>query len=304
MSKASQDYYNRKLANHYTDYPVRRPCGLMEFLMTCVPGTTRSRAKQLLGKKMVFVDKVITTQFDTPLQPGQLVQIAARGNAHELRSRFVRILYEDAFLLVVEKAEGILTNAAPGVRDNSVKKILDAYVKLRSRTLSVHTVHRLDRATSGLLVFAKRRDVQQMFTDNWHDIVSDRRYAAVVEGLMERDEGTVSSWLTDNRMFVSYSTPYDNGGKYAVTHYRTLERSGGRSLVELKLDTGRKNQIRVHMQELGHPVVGDAKYGSEEDPIGRVCLHAFRLAFTHPITGEHLQFETPVPPKFLSLVCQ
>ena len=323
---SSQDYYNKKLANQYTDYVVKEPCELLQFLMTYVPGNTRTKAKQLLSQKMVFVDKVITTQFNTPLKAGQLVQIAKRGNLHQLRNRFVKILYEDAFLLVVEKKEGIVTNTMPGGRENSVKRILDEYVKRKSRSISVHTVHRLDRVTSGLLIFAKRRDVQQMFTENWHDIVKDRRYVAVVQGLMEKDSGTVESWLTDNKMYVTYSTNYDNGGKYAITHYRTLKRSAENSvgvsvgnhpdgkpepmpkantdysLVELKLETGRKNQIRVHMQDLQHPVVGDLKYGSDVDPIGRVCLHAYRIEFVHPITRELLSFESPIPQPFLSIM--
>ena len=299
---SSQDYYNKKLANQYTDYVVKEPCELLQFLMTYVPGNTRTKAKQLLSQKMVYVDKVITSQFNAPLQPGQLVQIAKKGNLHVFKNKFVKILYEDAFLLVIEKKEGIITNTMPGHKENSVKRILDEYVKRKSKSISVHTVHRLDRVTSGLLIFAKRRDVQQMFTDHWHDIVKDRRYVAVVQGRMEKDSGTVESWLTDNKMFITYSSNYDNGGKYAITHYRTLKRSADYSLVELKLETGRKNQIRVHMQDLQHPVVGDLKYGSDVDPIGRVCLHAFRIEFFHPITHELLSFETPIPSAFQGLL--
>ena len=182
-------------------------------------------------------------------------------------------------------------------------------MKRQSRTFSVHTVHRLDRGTSGLLLFAKRRDIQRMFTDNWQEIVTDRRYIAVVQGEMEKDQGTVTSWISDSRMFISYSTPYDNGGKQAVTHYRTLQRKNGYSLVEFKLETGRKNQIRVHMHDLNHPIVGDHKYGStvevygdRSNPVGRFCLHAYRLAFHHPITGEILKFETPYPEAFTRLL--
>lgn len=301
-------YSDYKAANHYTTYTVRQPMELMQFLMTSIAGVSRTKVKEYLSQRMVYVDKEITTQYNYPLRPGQIVQVSKNRHFHTLQSRWVRIVYEDAFLLVVDKKEGILTNALVGDRRENVKAILDEYVKRTNRAYTVHTVHRLDSVTSGLLVFAKRRDIQQIFTDNWQDIVTDRRYMAVVQGDMEKDSGTVSSWLTDNRMFVSYSMPYDNGGKRAVTHYRTLKRKNGFSLMELKLDTGRKNQIRVHMQDLGHPVVGDSKYGSTvaaygtaADPVGRVCLHAFRLAFYHPITGEPLKFETPPPAQFLTL---
>lgn len=303
------NYFDHRAANRYTDYPVREPSELLTFLMNRISGVSRTRAKELLSQRMVYVDKEIITQYNHPLRPGQLVQVAQNRHKHALTSRWVRLVYEDAFIIVVEKKEGILTNALPGDRRENVKAILDEYVKRTSRAFSVHTVHRLDKGTSGLLLFAKRRDIQKVLTDNWHDIVTDRRYVAVVQGAMEQDRGTVRSWLTDNKMFVSYSSPTDNGGKEAITHYRTLRRSNGYSLVELKLDTGRKNQIRVHMHDLGHPVVGDIKYGStpdayadHADPLGRVCLHAFRLAFRHPITGEPLRFETPHPAAFTVLL--
>lgn len=281
----------------------------MQFLMNRVSGISRTRAKELLSQRMVYVDKEIVTQYNHPLKPGQLVQISKNRHVHTLRSRWVRLVYEDAFIIVVEKKEGILTNALPGDRRENVKAILDEYVKRQSKGFSVHTVHRLDKGTSGILLFAKRRDIQQIFTDNWKDIVIDRRYIAVVQGEMEKDSGTVTSWLTDNKMFVTYSSVIDNGGKYAITNYRTLKRKNGYSLVELKLETGRKNQIRVHMQDLHHPIVGDYKYGStvedyaeRSNPVGRICLHAFRLAFRHPITGEFLKFETPYPGAFTSLM--
>ncbi|MCM1345667.1 MAG: RluA family pseudouridine synthase [Bacteroides sp.] len=274
----------------------------MSFLMKTVPGANRTKIKEFLSQKMVYVDHRIVTQYNAPLAKGQLVQICKRGNKHAFNNKFVKIVYEDAFILVVEKERGILTNAQPGMKQITVKSILDEYVKRQNRTMSVHTVHRLDRETSGLLLFAKRRDVQQMFVENWKGLVTDRRYIAVVQGDMEKDSGTVASWLRDNKMFVVYSSVRDNGGQYAVTHYQTLKRANGVSLVELKLETGRKNQIRVHMQDLHHPIVGDLKYGCDVDPVGRICLHAFRIEFVHPITKEILKFETPYPDTFCRLL--
>ena len=137
----------------------------------------------------------------------------------------------------------------------------------------------------------------------WRDIVTDRRYEAVVEGRMERDTGTVESWLYDDKRFMTHSSPTETEeGRLAITHYHTLQRSDNCSLVEFKLETGRKNQIRVHMQDLHHPVVGDLKYGAQTDPIGRVCLHAYRLAFVHPVTKEQMQFDSPVPAEFSRLL--
>ena len=302
-NQASQDYYNRKQANQYTDYTVKQPAELLDFLLAVVTGGNRTRAKQLLAQKMVYVDKVITTQYNAPLRSGQLVQIAKRGNLHTLNNPFVRMVYEDAFLIVVDKAPGILTNAPLEGRENNVKRILDEYLKLGKKPVTAHTVHRLDRYTSGLMVFAKRHDVQEIFMDHWQEIVTDRRYEAVVEGRMERDTGTVRSWLYDDKRFMTHSSPTETEeGRLAITQYHTLERSDYCSLVEFKLETGRKNQIRVHMQDLHHPVVGDLKYGAQTDPIGRVCLHACRLAFIHPITHEPLLFDSPVPEAFRKLM--
>ena len=300
---ASQDYYNRKQANQYTDYTVKQPAELLDFLLAVVTGGNRTRAKQLLAQKMVYVDKVITTQYNAPLRSGQLVQIAKRGHLHTLNNPFVHMVYEDAFLIVVDKAPGILTNAPLEGRENNVKRILDEYLKLGKKPVTAHTVHRLDRYTSGLMVFAKRHDVQEIFMDHWQEIVTDRRYEAVVEGRMERDTGTVRSWLYDDKRFMTHSSPTEmEEGRLAITHYHTLKRSDYCSLVEFKLETGRKNQIRVHMQDLHHPVVGDLKYGAQTDPIGRVCLHACRLAFIHPITHEPLLFDSPVPEAFRKLM--
>ena len=295
------DYFDRKATTKFVDYLVRENDELMSFLSKHVGGS-RTKIKQLLSQRMVYVDKKITTQYNAPLKAGQLVQIADRKQKHDFRSQWVKIVYEDAFIIVVEKKNGILTNTQPGIRSTTVKDILDEYVKRKSRSFSVHTVHRLDRETSGLLVFAKRRDIQKIFTDNWKEIVHDRRYIAVCEGSMEKDAGTVTSWLMENKMFVVYSSAEDNGGQRAVTNYRTLKRKNGYSLVELKLDTGRKNQIRVHMQDLQHPVAGDFKYGAKTDPVGRICLHAFRLEFIHPITHEHLKFETEYPKAFMDII--
>lgn len=293
--------YSRKIANKYTDYKVTRQCTLLDFLINDIPSNNRTKAKKMLSMKMVYVDKVITSQFDTPLNPGQIVQIAKKGNPYELRNKFVDILYEDPFIIVVNKADGIVSVPLPNSKETSVKSILDEYVKRRNKRFSIHTVHRLDRGTSGVMVFAKRRDVQQQMIAQWHEAVRDRRYIAVVQGKMEKGHGVVSSWLSDDKRYVVFSSPVDNGGKYAVTNYKTLKTNDDMSLVELKLETGRTNQIRVHMKELKHPIIGDDKYGCPLNPAKRLCLHAFLIDFIHPVTGERLRFETPIPEIFRQL---
>ena len=281
----------------YTTFHVKQPAMLLEFIEQALQGVSRNRAKAILSGGGVRVDHKNTRQFDLQLQPGQLVEISKRKPKGELQSKFVKIVYEDPQVIVIEKAPGILSMASSH-HAFCVKQVLDDYFHRTHQKCTAHVVHRLDRDTSGLLVYAKTLEAEQILEHNWHDIVTDRRYMALVSGTLDQERGSVESWLKDNKAYFTYSSPTDNGGKYALTHYRVLRTDGRHSLVELKLETGRKNQIRVHMQDLGHPVCGDTKYGNGDDPIGRLALHAFRLNFYHPITGEPLRFETPVPKAF------
>ena len=293
----------QKVQKQYTEYLVKEPMGLMEFLAAKMPDTSRTKLKTLLSKQVVWVDKVITSQYNFPLKPGMKVQISKDKSKKEFHNKLLKIIYEDPYLIVIEKMQGLLSVNTERQKERTAYNILNQYVQRSGRKHRVYIVHRLDRDTSGLMMFAKDEQTQHNLRDNWHNIVTDRRYVAVVQGEMEKDQGTVVSWLTDRTFYVS-SSPYDDGGARSVTHYRTIKRANGFSLLELKLETGRKNQIRVHMQDLGHPVVGDGRYGQEDspNPLQRLALHAFKLCFTHPVTGEKMEFETPYPPEFKRLV--
>ena len=290
-----------RTANKYTIYNVHEEIGLMDFLMKVMSGISRTRVKAFLSNRVVSVDKKIQTQHDFPLKPGMQVQISKEKNKHEFRHPMLKILYEDPYIIVVEKKEGLLSVATDKQKERTAQHILNEYVKRQHRNNRVFVVHRLDRETSGIMMYAKDEKTQYTLRDNWHDIVRDRRYVSIVTGEMEKDRGTVATWLTDRKLYVS-SSNHDDGGKYSVTHYDTIKRANGYSLVELQLETGRKNQIRVHMQSLGHPVLGDERYGCEINPLGRLALHAFKLCFYHPVTGELMQFETPYPSAFKSIM--
>ena len=282
-------------------FVVEKEMDLMSFIIEKMQGISRNKAKSILTGQGIKVNNQIVTRFDHVLSNGDKVSISKHKRSQELKNRFVKLVYEDRWIFVVEKEAGILSM---GNSSNtfSVKTILDEYLKRKKQKCTSHLVHRLDRDTSGLMIYAKTQEVQQIFEENWRDLVTDRRYISVVSGAMETKSGDVESWLKDNKAFVTYSSPEDNGGKYALTHYKTVKVGNDFSLVELKLETGRKNQIRVHMKDIGHPVVGDIKYGREGSPIGRLALHAFRINFTHPMTKEVLTFETPYPKSFLSLI--
>ena len=290
--------YNTK--GDYKYFEVTEEMPLLEYLLATV-GESRSKVKATLQGRGIKVNGKCVTQFDFLLKPGMKVAVSqTKRNQAAFNSRYVKIVYEDRWIVVVEKNVGILSMAA-GHSSLNVKSVLDDYFHKSRQKCRAHVVHRLDRDTSGLMVYAKDMETEQILEHNWHDIVYDRRYVAVVSGEMEQDNGTIANWLKDNKAYVTYSSPVDNGGKYAVTHFFTLDRTTDYSLVEYKLETGRKNQIRVHSADMGHPVCGDVKYGDGNDPLHRLCLHAFLLCFTHPVTHERMEFETPIPTQFRQL---
>ena len=292
----ASEYSSKK----YIELPVREPQELMEFMLKQMSGISRNRVKDLLSGHAVTVDRKLVTQYNHMLKVGEMVRISRHKRNTELISKHLKIVYEDKDIIVIEKAAGILSMAS-SPNQFCVKTILDEYFHKRQFKCTAHVVHRLDRETSGLMIYAKSMEMEQILENNWHDIVYDRRYVAVLCGSMEQEGGTVHSWLKDNKAYITYSSPTDNGGKEAITHYHRLQRNKDYSLVEMRLETGRKNQIRVHMKDLGYPVAGDTKYGNGRDPIGRLALHAFRLYFYHPRTGEPMTFETPFPTSFKNI---
>lgn len=284
----------------YDHLTVTESAPLLEYLLANVK-ESRSKIKATLQGRGIKVNGKCVTQFDFQLTPGMKVAVSkTKRNQQGFKSRYVKIVYEDRWLVVVEKSVGILSMAA-GHSSLNVKAVLDDYFHKSRQKCRAHVVHRLDRDTSGLMVYAKDIETEQILEHNWHDIVYDRRYVAVVSGEMEQEGGTMANWLKDNKAYITYSSPVDNGGKYAVTHFHVMARTTDHSLVEFKLETGRKNQIRVHTADMGHPVCGDVKYGNGDDPLHRLCLHAYMLCFTHPVTRERMEFETPVPTAFRRL---
>lgn len=289
--------YNK--STDYDYYEVQEDAPLLEWLLANVKGS-KNKIKDTLHGRGIKVNGKVVTQYDTPLRKGMKVAVSKTKRNDLFKSRYVKIVYEDRYLVVVEKNIGILSMAA-GHSSLNVKSLLDSYFVKSRQKCRAHVVHRLDRDTSGLMIYAKDMETEQILEHEWHEIVYDRRYVAVVSGEMENDEGTIANWLKDNKAYFTYSSPVDNGGKYAITHYYTLDRTVDHSLVEFRLETGRKNQIRVHSADMGHPVCGDVKYGNGDDPLHRLCLHAYVLCFYHPITHEAMEFETPIPSSFRHL---
>lgn len=283
----------------YNSYTVKEDALLLDWLLANLH-TSRTKVKATLSGHGVRVNGKTVTQFDFPLKPGMKITISRSKQNDEFHSRYLRIVYEDRYIVVIDKHQGILSMAA-GHSSLNVKTILDDYFRKTRQHCQAHVVHRLDRDTSGLMLYAKDKQTELALESDWHNIVYDRRYVALLSGTVEQDEGTIESWLKDNKAYFTYSSNYYNGGKIAISHYRVLQRSdngNGYSLVEFRLETGRKNQIRVHAADMGHPVCGDIKYGNGDDPIGRLCLHAYKLCFYHPVTHKPLEFKTDIPQAF------
>lgn len=275
----------------------------MSFVMEKMPDRSRTDIKSWLRHGQMRIDGTVTTVFNAAVAPGAKVEVNLGRPFVTLRNPRLQLVYEDDDVIVINKGYGLLSVGTQSHRkEESAYSILRDYVKTQDPRNKLYVVHRLDRDTSGLMMFAKSEEAQETLRHNWNNMVLDRLYVALLEGYVKEDSGFVKSRLAENSQFVVYSTENPEEGKLALTRFRVLKRGNGLSLVEFSLDTGRKNQIRVHSSEMGHPISGDRKYGARESRLNRLCLHARTLRFAHPVTRKDMRFELPVPSRFLDAV--
>lgn len=274
---------------------------LLKFLLAHMTGKSRNNIKSMLGRGQIAVDGKVTTQFNHLLKVGQEVTVNLAIVKEKKLGKGIKIIFEDQYLLVVEKQAGLLSIATDKEKEFTAYHILNDYVKQENPDNHIFIVHRLDRETSGVMMFAKSEEIQQMLQKSWKNVVTERNYLVVVEGFVEKEQDKITSWLKETKTLTVYSSHKPGDGQKAVTGYKVLRRNKNYSMLEAKLETGRRNQIRVHMQDIGHSVVGDKRYGATSNPIGRLGLHAQVLAFRHPITKEEMRFETKIPTEFMRL---
>lgn len=285
--------------DYIENFIIDEPCRLLDFMMKALAPRSRSEIKSYLIHNQVQHNGQTTTQFDEQLQHGDQVVINFTRPFATLTNRMVRLIYEDDDLVVIEKQSGLLTvPAGPDRREKTAQKIVDEYVYAKDGYSHAYVCHRLDQYTSGILIFAKNSHVQQLMRDSWNIYVVERRYMAICEGVPEKEEGEVRSYLVENAAMKVYSTNDPEKGKLSVTRYKVNKVVGDYSQIDIQILTGRKNQIRVHMSDLGCPVAGDRKYGAQSNPCGRLMLHNYVLQFIHPVTKENLRFELPLPKNF------
>lgn len=278
---------------------------LLEFVKLNLKDSSRTDIKSWLKHGQIMLNGEIVSAFNAPVLPGAEVKINISRAFVKFHHPRLKLLYEDDDILVVEKGYGLLSVGIPNPskkKIDSAYDILREYLKKKDPRNKLFVVHRLDRDTTGVMMFAKNEEAQGTLRHNWNNFVLERLYVALLEGFVKDDQGIIKSRLTENSQYKVYSTENENEGRLAVTRYKILGRGNGLSLAEFTLDTGRKNQIRVHASEMGHPICGDKKYGATKKRMGRLCLHAKTLRFAHPISRKDMYFESPVPYGFFKAI--
>ncbi|SDR10728.1 tRNA pseudouridine32 synthase / 23S rRNA pseudouridine746 synthase/23S rRNA pseudouridine1911/1915/1917 synthase [Virgibacillus subterraneus] len=282
-------------------YTVEEPIELLKFLIKVMPNRSRNSVKSILARGQITVDEHMETQYNYELNPGQEVTILKnKASVKESALIGMNIVHEDEDIIVINKEAGLLSIATEKEKERTAHHQLMEYVRREDPANRIFVVHRLDKDTSGVMMFAKNEKVKRTLQDAWKENVKERTYVALVEGEVKKSKGYISSWLKESSTHLVYSSPNKNDGQHAITHYNVIQSNKKFSLVEIQLETGRKNQIRVHMQDLGNPVVGDKKYGSKTNEIRRLGLHAKVLSFNHPTSGKLMRFEADVPGSFFA----
>jgi 23S rRNA pseudouridine1911/1915/1917 synthase len=281
-------------------FTVDEPMGLLAFLILKLKGESRNNVKSLLARHQITVNGNATTQFDYELKKDFIVEVLPTSFKAQAPVS-LPIIFENNELIVINKPSGLLSVADDRETEKTAFRMITAYLKANNVPGRLHVVHRIDKDTSGILLFSKSEELKTLLQDNWNDLVTSRGYYAIVEGHLDRQEGTIKSWLKETNTQLMYSSHKPGDGQEAITHYKVMNESDEYSLLDIHLETGRKNQIRVHMADIGHKVVGDDKYHSTKDPIHRLGLHAYALEFKHPVSGTIMRFKTPLPKLFGNL---
>ena len=300
-NKAYQKPPVKKNYNNIKEYKVTKECELLEFLLETFKSQSRNSVKSLLSSHRVSVDGAPVSQFNFKLYPEDTIIISNSPIKKKTRSK-LPIIYEDDDLIVINKPSGLLSIASDNEKSSTAYRMLSDYVQQKDKHNRVFVVHRLDEDTSGVFMIAKNVQIQQALQEHWNDIVKKRGYYAIVEGIMEKKSDTIKSYLKKNSQNLMYSSKKAGDGQLAITHYRVIKENKKYSLLDVNIDTGRKNQIRVHLGERGHYIIGDDKYGKPANPIKRLGLHAYELDFIHPFTGKLVKFTAPMPKEFSLLV--
>lgn len=282
------------------EFAVKSESLLLDYLINELH-YSRNNAKNLLSHHLISIDGAPISQFDFKIFPGDTLIISKKPIKAKKR-KDLPIIFENDEFIVINKPAGLLSIASDKEKSSTAYRMVTDYVQQKDKHNRVFVVHRLDKETSGILMFAKNEKIRDILQEKWNDIVKSRGYYAVVEGIMEKSEDHIVNYLRMNKENLMYVTPFSKNSQKCITDYKVLKTNKKYSLLDVHIYTGRKNQIRVTLGSLGHYVLGDDKYGEPENPINRLCLHAYQLKFEHPISKKIYSFEAVLPKEMADLV--
>ena len=280
-------------------YIVKKESKLLEYLLNNVKDLSNNKIKSLLKYKQITVNGKKITAFDYVLNKDDIVMVGTTSKQEVLSKEKLSIIYEDKELIVVNKPHGLLSISTNELDEETLYEQVTKYIKSKNNKDRIFIVHRLDKETSGIIIFAKNEIIKEQLQEKWNNIVTKRCYYAIVEGILKEKNKTIKSLLFEDKNHMVYSNKKE--GKEAITEYKVLKENNEYSLLDVNILTGRKNQIRVHMSDIGHPIIGDTKYYSKKRPLKRLGLHAYRIELIHPVTKKRINFTTPIPAKFKDL---
>ena len=286
--------------NSIKEYKVYEDCELLSFLLSKYPSLSRNAVKSLLRNHQVAVDGAPVTQFNLKLAKEDTVIVSKRRIAKKERKN-LPIIFENNELIVINKPSGLLSIASDREKGRTAYRMVNDYLQQKDKHARIYVVHRLDEDTSGVLLFAKNPQIKDILQKEWNEIVKSRRYYAIVEGRLEKKEDTLINYLKENALNLMYVSSDKKNGKKCITHYKVIRSNDLYSLLDVDIDSGRKNQIRVQLGNINHYVIGDDKYGEPSNPLKRLGLHAYELSFVHPLTNKLMVFTAPMPEEFNSL---
>lgn len=301
MSKKNQKHSSKSKKNRQSTIIVTEDTELLPFLILNVKDKTRNKLKGMLTHKQFMVNKDIVTKHNHALKKDDKVIVSWDAPHRKQNYDGIKIVFEDDDVIVINKRSGLLSIGSAKEKRQTAYRIVTAHIQFENPVARLFVVHRLDREASGLMVFAKNRDAQLELKDNWERTFAKNMYLVVAEGTIEEDEKTIKSYLRESKALIVHSSNNPKDGKEAITKYSVVKKNEYFTLLEAYLHTERKNQLRVHLQDIKHPIIGDKKYGSKQNPLNRAGLHLRKLTFLHPKSQEEMTFETKVPEDFLKV---
>jgi len=282
------------------EFIVNKEISLIDFLIESLGSKSKTKIKNIIKSGRIAVNDKSVKNPNTLLKSGQNIKIIDKANLHHKQTRF-NILFEDKYILVAEKPAGLLSISTDKENKNTFYRFISDYIKESTNNREkIFIVHRLDRDVSGVMIFAKNYNIKEILQKNW--ATTDKVYITIVEGVPPQKEGKIESWLKENKSHFVYTSSQEEDAYFSITKYKFISTHKNYSLLEIFLETGRKNQIRVQLAEIGCPVAGDKKYGAKTNPANRICLHSHSLSIIHPVTNKPLVFKSNIPGNMLKLI--